>query len=309
MPLHPDSLRDMQTLVAIARAGSLSGAARLLGCAPSTVSRQVAGVEARLGARLLQRSTRACALTDAGERYVARAQALLAEIEAAEREVSAAEATPRGRVRVSAPTTLGQHLVAQATAAAVTRWPALQVELRLSDGFADLVRDEIDVAVRIQEQLVGDGLWASRLGRLPMRLYAAPSYLERRGAPEAPASLAEHGCLLLAHAPWGARWPLRRGAEVLEVEVGGGVVSDSLSALLSCARFGAGIAALPVYLAAPWERLGELAAVLPGWELPPHQVWAVHASGAHAPARVRCVIEALREVLEASSREIVQEYA
>ena len=297
MPLDRDALWDMMVMVRIAEEGSLSGAARKLHVTPSAITRQLQRLEARLNTRLIQRTTRASALTEAGERYVASARAVVAQAEAAEREVSEAQEALAGRLRISAPTLLGQHLVARAVAELITTWPALRVELRLADSFTDLVREDIDVALRISDALAGDALRARKLATLPVILCASPAYLAAHSVPTHPSQLAAHTCLQLEHAPGGVRWELTRELHTCAVEVRAALLSNSLAALSTSARASAGIVALPAYLARPAFEAGELAHVLPGWELPPQVLWAVHARGPHLSARVRRFIEVMERQL------------
>lgn len=269
----------LQLLVAIADGGSFTAAAARLELSPSAVSKAVTRVERRLGVRLLQRTTRRVAFTDAGEAYLARGRKLMAELEGLERETSARDAM-RGTLRVSAPMVYGSLKVAPLLCAFAREHPALDVQLRCEDRLVDLVVERIDVAVRMLSELpaefVARALTEDRRG-----LYASPAYLRRAPGPKALDELAGHAVIAYSA---GARGP-RRGRVVF--------ATDSILAAREAALAGLGIAELPHYLARDAVAAGGLREVLPGAVQATRKIYALYLPSRHLPPQVRAFVEVL----------------
>lgn len=286
-----EALWAMQVFVAVVEGGSLAAAARSLRVTPSAVSKQLGKLERRMHVRLLQRSTRALRTTAAGERYRAHAKSILSAVEAAECDTQAREEAIAGSLRVSAPTVLGQEVVAPIVAAFVARHRDVQIELDLTDRFVDLGTEPVDVAIRVASRLPESRLTARRLGALTWILVASPAYLEARGKPSRAEDLATHACLDLAHAADRGRWRLQMRERSVEVEVTGPLVSSSLIALHRCALAGVGIAQLPSYLVRADVAAGRLVQVLSTAGAERRTVWAVQPTRAFVPARVRAFVD------------------
>ena len=275
-----DAAHGLQLLVAIADSGSFTAAGARLGLTPSAVSKGVTRIEARLGVRLLQRTTRKVAFTDAGEAYIARGRQLLADFEAVEREASSRSDTIRGTLRVSAPTVYGSVKVAPVLVALARKHPALDVHLKCEDRLVDMVVERIDVAVRIlttpPAELVARVLTEDRRG-----LYASPAYLRGGRAPRALDDLASHAVIAYT----GAAAPLRRGQVVF--------ATDSILAAREAARGGLGIAELPDYLARDDVAAGALREVLPGALPATRKIYAVYWPSRYLPPQVRALVDLL----------------
>lgn len=205
-----DRLRNMEVFRAVVEAGSFAAAARQLDISAVMVGKHVQQLEAHLGARLLQRTTRRQSLTEVGRNFHEDSRQVLEQLRWAESAVERSRSAPQGLLRISAPVTLGNHVVAPLVADYQLAHPQVRVDLLLSDGMADLVGENIDVAVRIGP-VGGDGLVARPLAPYRMVIAAAPSYLRRRGQPRSVADLARHDCL--SYAVWQRRseWILRDG--------------------------------------------------------------------------------------------------
>src|SRR5580698_9193120 len=186
-----DRLDAMQAFVAVADSQGFAPAARKLGLSPSGVTRLIAALEERLGARLLQRTTRSVTLTDVGARYLERARRILADVEEAEISAQAERMAPSGRLVVSAPIGFGRLHVSPVMSAYLKRYPEVSGELRLSDRMINLVEDGVDLAIRIGH-LADSSLVARHVGEMRRIVVASPGYLERHGAPETPAAVASH---------------------------------------------------------------------------------------------------------------------
>lgn len=275
-----EATRGLQLLVAIADGGSFTAAGARLGLTPSAVSKAVTRVEARLGVRLLQRTTRRVAFTDAGEAYVARGRQLIADFEGLERETSARDDTVRGTLRVSAPMVYGSMKVAPLLAALARKHPALDVQLKCEDRLVDMVIERIDVAVRILSALPAEFV-ARALADDRRGLYASPAYLRAARAPRTLEALASHALVTYSGGPT----LLRRGRVVF--------ATDSILAAREAARGGVGIAELPEYLARDDVASGALREVLPGAVRTTRKIYALYLPSRYLPPHVRAFVDLL----------------
>src|SRR5246127_1745759 len=205
-------LDEIAVFIEVVRKRSFVRAAEQLGASVSAVSRSVAALEARLGVRLLQRTTRSVGLTEAGSAYFSRCEALLSELESAEAEASALGEDLQGRLRVSAPSGLGMTHLVPALPEFLARHPKLTVDLDLSNRFVDLVEERYDFAIRTGT-LRDSRLVARKLAPNRRLLAASRAYLERRGAPRHPRELEQHACLVLDITDHPERWDLQRRGE------------------------------------------------------------------------------------------------
>ena len=290
-------LLDIEMFVAVVDAGSLSAAAQRLGRTQPTVSRQLAALEARLDARLLERTTRRLRLTAAGRAFLERGRAVLALAREADAAVADTSRALRGALRLSAPPTYARLRIAPLLPGFLDAHPERRLEMVRTETRTDVIGEPVDLAVRLGP--LPDSTLACRLlSRERFVLCAAPAYLARRGAPGAAPELATHRCLVTATFGLRDRWsfvgPRRR-----VVEVPACLVSDDLGLLHAAARAGLGIAALPHYLVDGDLRSGALAPVLPAERLPGFTAHAVLPSRRHVARRVRafgdCVAAGLRD--------------
>ena len=205
-----DKLRNMEVMVAVVEAGSFAAAARQLQMSAVMVGKHIQQLETHLGARLFQRSTRQNSLTEVGAAFYEDSKRVLEQVRWAESAVERSRAVPQGLLRVSAPFTLGNHVIAPLVADFLQRHEQVRVDLQLTDSVVDLGGEGFDLAVRIG-QVVNEGLVARPLRPYRMVIAAAPSYLQRHGTPECAADLARHQCL--SHSVWQRRveWTLRDG--------------------------------------------------------------------------------------------------
>jgi DNA-binding transcriptional LysR family regulator len=275
-----DRAGEMAVFVAVAEAGSLSGAARRLGLTPSAVSRIVARTEARLGAQLLVRTTRTL-----------RILADLDETEAA----LADRGCPRGRVRVSAATAHGRLVIVPLLAAFVERHPGITVEIDLSDELADVLGGRADVAIRFGP-LADSPLTARRLGETGRTVVASPAYLARAGTPRRPADLAGHNCLDFSFRRSEPGWPFRIDGHDSVLPVGGNVAANNGETLVQLALQGTGITRVGNFHIAEDLAAGRLVPLLEPFN--PQDREAIHAvfvGGPAMPARVRVLVDFLAE--------------
>jgi DNA-binding transcriptional LysR family regulator len=280
----------------VVRHASFARAAEELALTPSGVSKIVSRMEARLGARLLQRSTRRLTLSEAGVLFHARAVRILAELEQAEVEVSSAAARPRGTLTISAPVAFGRLYLAPLLARWLTRFPELSIDLTLTDQFVDLIEHGIDLAVRIGA-LPDSNLVARRLCANRRVLVASPGYLDRRGHPKTVADLASHECLLFTGLSKTREWRLSGPHGVERTTPNGRLCSNNAEVLMQAARDGYGIARASTFVVAPALLAGDLVRVLWPYEFEPTAVYAVYPSRRQLSKKVRTVVEALARAL------------
>ncbi|WP_301592635.1 LysR family transcriptional regulator [Sabulicella glaciei] len=282
---------QIDAFVAVAEQGGISAAARVLNRDPSVVSRRLDALEARLGVRLLSRTTRRVTLTEAGAAYLARVRTILGELSAADSEAAEGADAPRGLLRLSLPATFTRRWIAPWLPAFLAAYPEVQLELLHSDRFVDLVAEGFDAAVRIGE-LSDSSLVVRRLAPVETILCASPDYLARRGLPASPEELEQHECLRFPKDRFRQGWKLRNDARQVTQRVSGSLVSDEGEGLLVACVAGAGI--LP---ASDWEvgqelADGQLVRVLPGWRFDVEgAVHVVLPPGRLVPAKTRAFVE------------------
>ena len=292
-------LDEIAVFIEVVRKRSFVRAAEQLGASVSAVSRSVAALEARLGVRLLQRTTRSVGLTEAGSAYFSRCEALLSELESAEAEASALGDELQGRLRVSAPSGLGMTHLVPALPEFLVRHPRLTVDLDLSNRFVDLVEERYDLAIRTGS-LRDSRLVARKLGPNRRVLAASRDYLERRGTPRHPRELGQHACLVLDITDHPDRWDLQRRGETLAVNVTGPLRSNNALALHDACMRGLGIALLPRFALSADFAAGRLQQVLPQWATEEQGIYAIYPGYRFIPAKVRALVDYFAEKLAGS---------
>lgn len=294
-----DRLAAMQVFVHVVEAGSFVRAAERLGASTSSVSRQVADLEAHLGALLLNRTTRRLSLTETGQAYYERCVQLLADVDEAETIAGAAALRPGGRLKLTCPYNLLAQPIGPALAEFHRRHPQLSFEVTVADRLIDLVEEGFDLAVRIGAP-GGERLVARRLGCTQLVACAAPAYLAKHGTPRLPSDVARHHVLTYAYvsAPYVWRLTDRKGGEH-EVRVSGPLHANSGDLLVAAALAGMGIVFEPDFVVGAHLARGDLRRVLDGYSGPKLDVWAVYPSRRHLSAKVRSFVDYLAEVFSA----------
>jgi DNA-binding transcriptional LysR family regulator len=288
-------LDEVRVFVAVAARHSFVRAAAALGMPKATVSRKVQALEARLGTRLLQRTTRRVSLTEAGALFYDRCMALEAAVADAEEAVARLGAAPRGTLRVSAPHGLAQALLTPAVPDFLARYPDIRLSLTIKNEVEELVGKGIDVA--LSPWPVGDS-WhqARRLGSIEAGLFASPTYLERHGHPRRPEDLAEHATLVYAGVtPARHAWTLTRARQTVTVALAPVLVANDMGPLAAAARGGVGVALIDRVTTAADVASRALVRVLPGWAGPSLELRAIYASRVALPPKVRVFLDFMAE--------------
>jgi DNA-binding transcriptional LysR family regulator len=300
MHLEPN---DMLLFARIVEAGSFSMAAQRLDLPKSTVSRRIALLEASLGERLLQRTTRRLVVTEFGESLLEHARKVVEEVEAAGALAQHRQAEPSGRLRISMPGDFANLYLTDLIASFAARYPAVSLELDLSPRRVDLVAEGFDIAIRMGDLPEDSSLHARRVSLERFGLYASPSYIAQRGLPEHPDDLAKHDLLCILSRNGGAApWVLERGKTRWERPVAARLTAHSPELLARVAAGGTGIAASSTLFVHPYLLKGELVRVLPEWEFPAATGWAVFPGRRLMPAKTRAFLDMLEEVCCARAR-------
>lgn len=292
-----DQIRAMDSFVRVVRARSFSQAAREAGLSRALITKHVQVLEARIGARLMNRTTRSLALTEIGAAYYDFCRRILGEIEEEERALRDMQTEPRGSLRVLVPKSFGSLHMGEAVAAFARRYPDIRVTLVMDDASLhaiNLVTQGYDIAVRLSD-VHDSSLVVRRLATLHWTVCASPDYLARCGTPQSPPDLAAHNCLM--HITLGAdrQWRFERGRRTVAVKIAGTYTANSVIALRDAARAGVGIALLPTYCAAADLADGTLQPVLGGWCIAERPLYVVYPYGDRPPQKVRLFAAFLAE--------------
>jgi DNA-binding transcriptional LysR family regulator len=296
MPKLPD-LEGLAVFAKVAELRSFALAGKDLELSKATVSKAIARLERKLGARLFNRTSRRLALTDAGQGLLDRANRVLAEGEAAESEAHAQSATPRGLVRLAAPMSFGLKEVAPLLPEFLAGHTEVSVDLHLSDAVVDLIGAGFDAALRIAA-LPDSSLRARRLRDVRRYLVAAPAYLRRHGRPIHPRDLTGHACLCYAYLPTPDVWRfVNEAGEEVQVRPRGPLRANNADAFTPALLLGLGLAVQPDFVVGEAIEEGRLETVMPGWRPPPIALHLVMPPGGPRPARVEALATFLAERL------------
>ncbi|MFP2958911.1 LysR substrate-binding domain-containing protein [Myxococcus sp. 1LA] len=285
-------LNELLIFARVVQAGSFTAAAKGLRMPKSTVSRKVSELETRVGAQLLQRTTRKLRLTEVGRTYYEHCARIVSEAEQAEQAVTRMQAAPHGLLRVTTPLTFS--FIGPLISRFLQAYPEVQLELVCSDRNVDLMAEGFDVAVRAG-RLADSSLMARRLGSVERVVIASPSYLKARGTPKTPKDLEKHDCLLFGTGLESNVWTLMSGNRSVDIKVSARLVVNEPDMVFAVARAGAGIALLPNLHFSSELTAGRLQRILPDWHSTETPVHAVYPSTRHHSPKVMAFVECLRE--------------
>lgn len=300
-----DRFAELKAFCLVANNGGFSAAARQLNVATSSVTRLVDALEQRLGAPLLNRSTRSITLTDSGRNYFDHASQILAALDEADDAAAGRDAEPAGVLRIAAPVTLAIRYIAPLLPELARRYPRLELDMRLSDALTNMVDEAIDVAIRIGNPEQQPNLIARKLAGHTRHIVASPAYLDAHGAPQTPDELSQRNCLLFAYGPSRSTWRLRNADLATEVEVSGSLHVNNAEMLRQAALGGLGLTLLPTWLIQPDLEAGTLVPVLNEYQANPGEmdvgIYAVYPANRRGASKIRVFTDLLAEALESRS--------
>jgi DNA-binding transcriptional LysR family regulator len=288
-----DHFRQISTFVEVIARGSLSAAARAEGIAPAMIGRRLDALEARLGVKLLQRTTRKLALTDEGAVFLEDCQRILAELEEAEAAVSERSARATGHLVVSAPAGFGRQHVAPLVPSFLAEHREVSVNLNLSDRVVDVIGEGVDIAIRIAS-LTDSNLVGVKLADNHRVVVATPGYLKRYGTPQTLDDLAKHNCLAISSQGSQRGWTFRDHGKIVTMKVGGNMVCNDGAVLHDWALAGRGLAWRSMWEVSSEIEAGLLVPVLEQFAAPGNDIYAVFAQRRHLPLRIRVFVDFLR---------------
>ena len=289
-----DIVAGMRVFTAVVDAGSFAGAADKLDLSRGMATRYVAQLEAHLGVRLLNRTTRKLSLTEAGSDYHQRATQILAMVEEAEMSAAQEALVPRGTLRMTTSVGFGVPHLGGAITEYLRRYPGVEVELTLNERAVDLVEEGFDLSVRIAAR-IDPGLVARRLTGARTVACASPGYLKKRGMPESPEQLIGHNCMTYVHSNWQNEWRFRRNRVERRVRISGNLRGNNGNILVNAAIEGLGVILEPDFLVFEALRQKRLVRILSDWETDELSVFAVYPNRKYLPPKVRSFIDFLAD--------------
>ena len=287
-----DRLDAMQLFVRVAELGSFAGAAQQLGVARSVVTRQIAGLEAHLGVKLMARSTRRLTLTSAGTAYLEKCRVILNLVEAAEIGVAEERQTPRGNIRISLPLSFGLKRLAPLLLDFSQRYPEVALDMDYSDRRVNLIEEGIDLSIRVTRRLDAGDV-ARRIGTSRMLVLASPDYLSLHGQPAHPAELAHHVCLGYTNAGAATTWQFVVDGQLESFPIRSRINANNGDVLTEAAAQGLGIACQPDFIAGSFIAAGRVVEILVDYPGPELGIYAMLPSNRHIPHRVRVLMDFL----------------
>ncbi|PVZ71635.1 LysR family transcriptional regulator [Pelagibaculum spongiae] len=283
-------LSALAIFVSVVENNGFAAAARNLGVSKSSISKRVTQLEAHLGARLLNRSTRKLSLTEAGECYFAKAVNALAAAQEAEDSVSELQGKPKGCLKITTPMSFGRLYIAPLIAQFLQLYPDIEIDMVMEDSVADLVGGGYDLAIR-GGVLPDSSLIARKIAPCHNMLLASADYLNKFGMPKTPADLYQHNCLHYVYFSGAREWTLIGESGPVKVQPTGNYQVNNSEALMTAILGGVGIGRLTTFTASEQIRSGELVRVLPEYSLPQQTMYAVLPERKHLPAKVRVFID------------------
>jgi DNA-binding transcriptional LysR family regulator len=287
-----DQLAALRALRKVVELGSFTAAAEALGLSHTAISRQIAQLESKLGAQLLNRTTRRFALTEAGKQYYEACKQILDALDEADRAVGDHQARPAGTLRINAPMAFGTLELAEWLPDFLAQYPELQVDLVCNDRIVDLIEDGFDVALRLTRELPDSTLIAKRLATSDVLLVASPAYLARHGAPRTPRDLLAHNCMTYTQVLRPQDWTFIGPDGVAQtMAVRGTLQANTGIALRTAALRGLGIATTASFIVHEDLKAGRLVKLLPDYALKPRELYALYPHNRHLSPKVRAFVD------------------
>ncbi|WP_392889872.1 LysR family transcriptional regulator [Pseudomonas migulae] len=305
-----DIFQTMRFFVAVAQTGSFTAAAQLLDTTTTNVSKAVTSLEARLQTRLINRTTRRLALTEAGVRYLQRCEKILEEMREADEEAGTAHTVPVGRLKIHAMSAIGNHYVIDAIAKYRETHPTVMFDLTVTNRLPDLLEEGYDMSIVLARDLPDSGFVAQRLGVTYSILCASPEYLQKRGRPDTPGALGEHECLRIVNTVMPAEnWAFEGpdGVETVNIPLSAFHVNTA-DAMTVAIKKGMGIGIQPIASAVEGLKAGTLVRILPEYHFEEFSVFAIYPSRKFVDAKIKTWVEFLKDYIPrllAANKEVV----
>lgn len=290
-----DKFAAMRGFVYAVEAGSFAAAGRELGVSRSQINRLVIALEDDLGVQLLNRTTRSISVTPAGESYYQRARVILNDLQEAQLSIQSEQHEPQGEIRINAPHSFGVRHLAPALIEFLKRYPAISVQLALSDQFIDPVADGFDITLRIAKRAENPALIEHEIAQARRVLCASPEFLIRYGPIVQPQQLTTIPCLHYGNLPTGNNWRLLRDKGYVDVQVNGVLCANNADVLYEAATAGLGVALMPVFIAEEALANGRLLPILEEYSLPPIYLSLVYPPSRHLSVRIRLLVKFIQE--------------
>lgn len=291
-----DQLGAMRVFIRVVQTGSFSAAGREQNTSQATISKKVAALEAKLGVKLLTRSSRDLSLTQVGAEYYEKCVAIISELDEAEAKARSQLASPKGVIRITAPVVFGRLVLAPIMAEFLSIYPDIKVDLALSDKHVDLITEGVDVAIRAK-QLEDSSLVARHLFDNPMLLVASPDYLALQGEPKEPTELKQHNCLVYSRLKTVNVWYFDYQDQNFTIPVRGNFQSDNGDVILELALTGVGLAVLPIWMVDEHLKSGRLKQIMSDYVAKPLPFNAIYPQSRYIPLKVRCFVDFIKQKL------------
>ncbi|MCG9580740.1 LysR family transcriptional regulator [Vibrio tubiashii] len=292
-----DSINAMRSFIRVVETGSFSAVAREQNTNQATISKRIAGLENRLGTRLLIRGNRTHTLTETGKTYFERVSNIVMEIDEAEAEARSLTATPKGNLRVTVPTMFGGMYIAPIVSNFLATYPEIDIDIKFDENMVDLVKEGIDVAIRLGE-LHDSSMVGKNLGYDELIIVASPSYLKKHSVPTTLEQLAKHNCLIFSLSPKrGTIWVLSDKTKTTQIEVNGNFQCDNGMGLMEMLQANAGIALMPRWLVDKEIGSGNLVHILKDY-YKRYPISAVYPNNRYVPLKVRCFIDFMAKTIK-----------
>jgi DNA-binding transcriptional LysR family regulator len=295
MKLSFEQLKSMVVFAQVIEQGNLSAAAKHLGLSRAVVSYHIKKLETQLGIKLLNRSTRSIALTEAGSQYYDRCKIIVEQALAANQQIENLKNNPQGLIKISCPVSVGLHTIVPALNTFRQLYPNIQLEINLSDEVVNIIKDGFDLAIRGAD-LADSGLQATKLSTLSTCLCASPEYLLKRGRPDSPTQLASHDWVIYKLS--GNVLSIKKGTRSYSVKLSGNITTNNAAARTAFVEGGHGIGRIPTYDALPKIRSGNLVQILSDYQLNDIDVYAVFPPGGAESKKLRLLIDYLKEYFQ-----------
>ncbi|MBC99323.1 MAG: hypothetical protein CME63_16385 [Halobacteriovoraceae bacterium] len=288
-----DRIYALQLAFLVLKEGTFAGAAKRLGTSPSHITKEIQKLESYLDTTLFKRTTRSLSLTEEGKLVLDRARGILNDVSELENQVQGSVSSPQGSLRITAPTTLGQNLLAEIFAQFQLDHPYMDLDLRFTDRILDPVEQDIDLSIRTAFHLKDSSLYVRKLGEIERVVVASAAYLEKFKEPRNPDFLHKHNCLLYMRGDSPFIWSFAKNKKQKDIHVQGSYKSNNLLSLIRACEMGVGVLNIPRYLVQESIERGDLKILFKSWKLPAHRIYLLSTRRPSESKRLQSIVDHL----------------